>query len=200
MRCFAWNWSSSLTACIRSTSGSDCGGERQEVAGLRLFLDQVDRPGLQGLVELDEPVAGLYGDHWSVTGQAVPGRDSPDESVGLPGRNLFLITKAAVWCGIRGVETLAIGTLASNPFPDGSDAFFDAVEASIQIGLGVKLRLIRPFHRLTKAEVIRRGAGLPLGLTISCLDPTLGHSCGVCNKCEERRLGFESAGLADPSL
>jgi len=173
--------------------------EAAELAGLRRFLDGVRSPSLAPLVVLDEPIGDVYGDHWSVAGPGVPGAEAPDEAVYLPGRNLLLATKAAVWCRVREVETLALGSLGSNPFPDGSPDFFGGLESILNLGMDGRLRLIRPYASLSKAEVIRRGAGLPLGSTFSCLGPVGDHHCGGCNKCEERRRAFRSAGVADPT-
>ncbi|WP_435022058.1 7-cyano-7-deazaguanine synthase [Tundrisphaera sp. TA3] len=173
--------------------------EREELAGLRAFLEQIDRPGLAPLVVLDEPMAGVYGPHWSVGGPGIPDDSSPDEAVHLPGRNLLLIAKAAVFCQIHRIGTIAVGSLASNPFRDSSPEFDRSLETTLALGLGMPLRLIRPYARLSKVEVLGRGAGLPLGLTISCLDPRSGIHCGACNKCAERRRGFAEAGLADPT-
>ncbi|HEY2155649.1 MAG TPA: 7-cyano-7-deazaguanine synthase [Isosphaeraceae bacterium] len=167
--------------------------EEAELSGLREFLDAVERPGLMPLTVLDEPVAEVYGDHWSTGGRGVPDAESPDEDVYLPGRTLLLAAKAAVWSGIRGIEALAIGTLASNPFPDSTPEFDRAFEAVV----GGRFRLLRPFAGLEKADVLRRGTGLPLWLTFSCLDPVEGRHCGRCNKCAERRRGFGEQGRAD---
>jgi 7-cyano-7-deazaguanine synthase len=167
--------------------------EEPELAGLREFLDALDRPGLMPLTVLDEPVADVYGDHWSTGGPGVPDAESRDEDVHLPGRTLLLAAKAAVWCRIRGIETLAVGTLASNPFPDSTPVFDRAFEAVV----GDPFRLIRPFAGLDKADVLRRGAGLPLWRTFSCLEPVDGLHCGRCNKCGERRRGFREQGRAD---
>ncbi len=167
--------------------------EEAELAGLRDFLEAVDRPGLMPLTVLDEPVADVYGDHWSTGGPGVPDAGSPDEDVYLPGRTLLLAAKAAVWCRLRGIEALAIGTLASNPFPDSTPAFDRAFEAVV----GGRFRLLRPFAGLAKADVLARGAGLPLGLTFSCLEPVDGLHCGRCNKCAERRRGFREQGRPD---
>jgi 7-cyano-7-deazaguanine synthase len=145
------------------------------------------------LTVLDEPVADVYGDHWSTGGPGVPDAGSPDEDVYLPGRTLLLAAKAAVWCRIRGIEGLAIGTLASNPFPDSTPEFDRAFEAVV----GGRFRLFRPFAGLGKADVLRRGAGLPLWRTFSCLEPVDGLHCGRCNKCAERRGGFRDQGRAD---
>jgi 7-cyano-7-deazaguanine synthase len=167
--------------------------EEAEMAELRGFLDAVERPGLMPLTVLDEPVADVYGDHWSTGGPGVPDAESPDEDVYLPGRTLLLAAKAAVWCRIRGIEALTIGTLASNPFADSTPEFDRAFEAVV----GGRFRLLRPFSGLDKADVLRRGAGLPLWLTFSCLEPVDGRHCGRCNKCAERRRGFREQGRAD---
>jgi 7-cyano-7-deazaguanine synthase len=173
--------------------------ERPELAGLRKFLGMVQSPALGPLVVLDEPVADIYGDHWSLGCSGVPDQDSEDGEVSLPGRNLLLIAKASVWCRIRGVGALALGTLASNPFFDASAGFFDDFETVLNRGMGEPLRLIRPFERLSKAEVMLRAVDLPLEATFSCLDPADGLHCGACNKCEERRRAFRSVGRGDPT-
>jgi 7-cyano-7-deazaguanine synthase len=174
--------------------------EAEELAGLRGFLGREARAGLSPLAVLDQPVADVYGDHWSLGGREVPDRTAPDEAVHLPGRNILLIAKAAVYCQIRGIGTVAMGSLAANPFPDCSPEFDRTMETVLDLGLGSPIRLLRPFGRLSKVDVLRRGAGMSLGLTVSCLDPTDGVHCGACNKCEERRKAFRAAGLADPTV
>lgn len=175
--------------------------EPVELECLRRFLDAVGetRRGLMPLTVLDEPIAQVYGDHWSgAGGPAVPGSETPDEAVYLPGRNVLLAAKSSVWCRLRGVETLAFGTLAANPFPDSTEAFFHDLESVLNRALGGRLRIVRPYAGMSKSEVLRRGAGLPLHLTLSCLDPAPpARHCGACNKCEERRRAFARAGLAD---
>jgi 7-cyano-7-deazaguanine synthase len=175
--------------------------EDAELAGLRAFLGAVAHPRVAPVTVLDEPVAEVYGpDHWSVGGAAVPGLDSPDEAVYLPGRNLLLATKAAVWCRVRGVDRLALGSLAGNPFPDSSAEFFDALADVLGRGLDGRLEILRPYAGLAKADVLRRLPGLPWHLTFSCLAPDgRGRHCGACNKCAERIRAFRAAGAADPT-
>jgi 7-cyano-7-deazaguanine synthase len=171
--------------------------EDAEIAALRRFLAEVHRPGLETLVLLDEPVADVYGAHWSTAGEDVPGSESADEAVYLPGRNLLLTVKAAVWCRLGGLEALALGSLLSNPFPDSTPAFFADLEGLLNRAMTGHLRLIRPFAALHKAEVLALGRDLPLHLTFSCIDPIEGHHCGRCNKCAERKKGFSDAGMKD---
>jgi 7-cyano-7-deazaguanine synthase len=170
--------------------------EEVELACLRRFLAAVERPGLAALHVLDEPVADVYGDHWSTAGP-VPAAGTPDEAVYLPGRNVLLAAKAAVWCSLRGVGVLAFGCLRGNPFPDSTPEFFRDLEAALSRALGSRLEIARPFGRLSKAEVLRLGARLPLHETFSCLSPVGGLHCGACNKCAERREGFRAIGLID---
>lgn len=174
--------------------------EPAELASLEAFLERAGagRPGLRRLTVLDEPVADVYGDHWSTDGRgSVPTYESPDEAVYLPGRNVLLAAKAAVWCRLRDVRALAFGTLRGNPFPDSSPEFFAGLEAVLNRAMDGQLRLLRPYEGLTKVEVLRRGAGLPLHLTLSCLDPLDGRHCGRCNKCAERQRAFRQAGTDD---
>jgi 7-cyano-7-deazaguanine synthase len=168
-----------------------------ELASLRQFLAAVKRPGLESLVVLEEPIADVYGNHWSTSGSSTPGSDTPDEAVYLPGRNLLLTTKAAVWCRLRAIETLALGSLGSNPFPDSTPAFFRDLESLLNQAMHGNLKLIRPFDRLHKTDVLLRGKNLPLHLTFSCINPVEGRHCGICNKCAERIHGFAAAGLPD---
>src|SRR5438105_5844806 len=77
--------------------------EAVERAHLERFLAELPGPTLRPLVTLDMPVADLYGDHWSLTGRDVPGVESPDEAVYLPGRNVLLLSKALLWCHLRDV-------------------------------------------------------------------------------------------------
>ena len=146
---------------------------------------------LRGVTVLEFPVADLYRNHWSVTGQRVPGAKTRDEAVYLPGRNLMLLSKAAVFCALHKIPVIAVGSLGHNPFPDATPKFFrDFARLS-----GIKV--IAPLRRLTKSQVVRRGRHLPLHQSFSCIAPKRGRHCGRCNKCAERRRAFREAGVED---
>ncbi len=174
--------------------------EEDELAAARRFIAALAQPRLGALVVLHLPVDDLYGRHWSVTGQSVPDAASPDEAVYLPGRNAILVLKAGLWCQLHGVPCLALGLLGSNPFGDAAPAFFEHLESALRLATGIPLAVVRPFARLTKAQVMERGRGLPLELTFSCIAPQEGVHCGRCNKCAERQAAFRAAGLEDPTL
>src|SRR5690348_13517764 len=60
--------------------------EAMELASLRRFLAAARLPRVAALRVTDQPVADVYGRHWSVTGRGVPGARSADARMELPGR------------------------------------------------------------------------------------------------------------------
>jgi 7-cyano-7-deazaguanine synthase len=179
---------------------SDLVWERAELPAARRFLSAVGGPRLRELIVLAMPLGDLYGEHWSRTGCSVPGSDSPDDAVFLPGRNALLVVKAGVWCQLNGIPRLALAPLGTSPFADASESWFATMEAALGFGAPRPLRLLRPFGAMNKQQVMQLGRHLPLGLTVSCLAPVGGHHCGRCNKCAERRAAFLGADLCDPTF
>jgi 7-cyano-7-deazaguanine synthase len=176
--------------------------EETELDFLRQYLDRL-RPrfaAIASLVILDQPTLDLYGSHWSITSQAVPDAASPDEAVYLPGRNLLLLTKALLWCHLHGYPGVALGVLASNPFPDASPAFFADLAKVVSTAVGTSLQVFIPYGQLNKNQVMHRGQDLPLEWSFSCIAPTRGRHCGSCNKCAERQRAFAEVGWPDPTV
>jgi 7-cyano-7-deazaguanine synthase len=117
----------------------------------------------------------------------------------LPGRNVLFLAKAMIWCHVHAVEAVALAVLAGNPFPDATPVFFSSFQEVVNRAVGGRVQVLRPYAELSKDAVMRRGRGLPLELTFSCIQPRNGQHCGVCNKCAERRKAFAEAGLPDPT-
>jgi 7-cyano-7-deazaguanine synthase len=173
--------------------------EIEELLSLDAYLSEMACDRLDPLVVLEMPLADLYGEHWSVSGREVPDAKTADDAVYLPGRNAILLVKPAVWCRLHDVGQLALGVLGSNPFGDASSEFFDHFEIALECALGGSVKIVRPFGRSTKREVMVLGRDLPLALTFSCIDPQGGLHCGRCNKCAERQEAFRSVGREDPT-
>jgi len=166
---------------------------------LARFLAEIDGPALRPLVVLDQPAGDVYGSHWSVTGEDAPAADAAHDADFLPGRNVLLLAKPLLWCLLNGVPELATAPLGTNPFPDATPAFYDDFAEIVSRGIGGRVRVLRPYAQLGKADVIRRGRGLPLEHTFSCVRPVAGRPCGGCIKCGERWAGFRAAGVPDPT-
>lgn len=171
--------------------------EEAERAALARFVAAAGDRGIRPIRDLVVPVADIYGAHWSMTGSGVPTWDAPDEAVELRGRNLILLAKALVLAAIEGWPTVALGTLAGNPFPDATPAFFAAMAKAAGTAVGMDLRIVTPLLKWKKHEVIREGWNLPLEYSFSCMNPVGGMHCGNCNKCFERKTAFAAAGVPD---
>lgn len=174
--------------------------EDAERAHLDRFLAAVRTPALRPLVELAQPAADLYGDHWSVTGTGVPVATAAHDADFLPGRNVLLFAKPLLWCHLHHVPDLATAPLGTNPFPDATPAFYDGLAAVVARGMNLPpVRILRPYATLTKTDVLRRGLCFPLEHTFSCVRPAGLVPCGGCIKCGERQAGFRAAGVPDPT-
>jgi len=171
--------------------------EASEREALRCFLDHLNNPNVKPVTILSVPIGALYGNHWSLTGNGVPSLREPDSAVFLPGRNIILIGLAAVWCSTRGVSRIAIGSLGGNPFPDATPEFFSDFARLLSTGLSHPVQVEAPYRNEHKSEILKRFRDLPLELTLTCMTPSGGKHCGRCNKCGERRLAFQQAGLPD---
>lgn len=173
--------------------------ESQEIDTLQRILQPSGR--VRPLAILDVDVRDLYpASHWALRGTP-PAYDTPDEDVYLPGRNILLLSKAGILAASRRIDRIVLGPLAGNPFPDATARFFRAMSEALSLGLAHSLAIEAPFTTLHKAEVVRLGAslGVPLGATLSCMNPRDAIHCGVCSKCRERRDAFKDADMPDPT-
>ena len=194
--------------------------EAAERAMVSSFLARAPLNGqARPLVSLSVDMRDVYAaTHWAMEGRP-PAYHTPDEAVYLPGRNVILLAKAAVYCAAAKIERLVIGTLAHNPFPDATPDFRTAIARALSLGLDHALQIDAPYASTSKADVIRRGAalGVPFELTLSCMNPQSTASaiesaiesairnpqfaihCGSCSKCRERHDAFIEAGISDPT-
>ncbi|MGH7913556.1 MAG: 7-cyano-7-deazaguanine synthase, partial [Candidatus Binataceae bacterium] len=155
--------------------------------------------GIHAVSVLQLPMGDVAGGHWSMTGRKVPGYRAAVASNYILVRNLSLLAKAAIFCAYNRIGEIAMVPLESNPFPDARPGFFRALEHAIDLGVGLKLKILTPYVGMTKGEVIRRGAELPLRFTVSCARPQGITHCGRCTKCAERVEGFREARVPDPT-
>ncbi len=174
--------------------------EHIEIRSLQSFLDALHNRNVMPTTVLSAPTSVLYGDHWSVTGARVPAADEPDENTYLPGRNILLISLAAIWGSTHGVSRIAIGSLGGNPFPDATPEFFQTFARSLRMGLAHEVTIEAPLRGFHKEDLIKQFKDLPLELTLTCMAPKGSQHCGQCNKCFERQQAFRKAGVEDRTV
>jgi 7-cyano-7-deazaguanine synthase len=128
----------------------------------------------------------------------------------VPARNTVFLSFALAWGEVLGAHDIFIGVNAVDysGYPDCRPEFVAAYETMANLATRegvegeVRLRIRTPLIDLSKAEIIRRGAGLGVdfGATVSCYQADAeGRACGRCDSCRLRREGFTAAGLADPT-
>jgi 7-cyano-7-deazaguanine synthase len=128
----------------------------------------------------------------------------------VPARNTIFLSFALAWAEVLGAEDIFIGVNAIDysGYPDCRPEYIEAFEKMANLGTkaGIegkfRIRIRTPLIRMTKAEIIRRGAelGIEYGMTHSCYDPAPdGRACGRCDSCIIRKKGFQEAGIPDPT-
>ena len=169
--------------------------------------------GVARHLELDVNLAALGGS--SLVGDgAIPMErdlDSPAiPSTYVPARNTIFLSLALAWAEVTGADAIVVGVnaLDYSGYPDCRPEYLEAFErlATLATRAGIEGRsfsILAPLLRLSKAEIIRLGAGLGLdySLTHSCYASSAdGRPCGACDSCRLRARGFEEAGLPDPCV
>lgn len=127
----------------------------------------------------------------------------------VPARNTVFLSLALGHAEVIGAADLFVGVNAVDysGYPDCRPAFIEAFErlANVATRAGVEgtaLRVHAPLMAMSKADIVREGArlGVDFGLTVSCYQADdAGRACGRCDACRLRRLGFDEAGVADPT-
>ncbi|WP_119395399.1 7-cyano-7-deazaguanine synthase QueC [Salinibius halmophilus] len=146
------------------------------------------------------------------TNTAVP---SADEGAGgipvtyVPARNTVFLSIALGYAEVINAQDIYVGVNAVDysGYPDCRPEFISAFEtmANLATKAGVQgngFNIVAPLQSLTKAEIIRQGSalGLDYAMTVSCYQADAqGRACGTCDSCHLRQLGFEQAGVEDPT-
>lgn len=120
----------------------------------------------------------------------------------VPNRNMLLLSIAAARAMAMGADAVAYAAHGGDHalYPDCTPEFADALARAIELADERRIRLLRPFVSLSKADIVRLGAdlGVDFSLTWSCYRGGRKH-CGVCGTCVERREAFRLAGVPDPT-
>ncbi|MCB0346588.1 MAG: 7-cyano-7-deazaguanine synthase QueC [Bdellovibrionales bacterium] len=143
----------------------------------------------------------------SLTDSSIPVPDGhyTDESMKatvVPNRNMLMLS-AAIAAGLSsGFDAVAYGAHAGDHtiYPDCRPEFVEAMQHAAALCDWKQIKLLAPFLKWSKADIVRRGAELnvPFEQTWSCYKGGAAH-CGTCGTCVERREAFELAGIVDPT-
>ena len=131
----------------------------------------------------------------------------------VPARNTIFLSFALGFAETSHAFDIFLGVNAVDysGYPDCRPEFIEAFERVANLGTkagveavasgGKAFKVHAPLIHSTKAQIIRKGLelGVPYQLTHSCYDPTPdGKSCGHCDSCLLRLVGFREAGAHDP--
>ncbi len=127
----------------------------------------------------------------------------------VPARNTLMLALALGHAEVQGALDLFIGVNAVDysGYPDCRPQFIAAFEDLCSLATkvgdeGGRFTIHTPLIHLSKAEIIQRGTalGVDYAQTVSCYQADeSGQACGMCDSCRLRRIGFEDAGLPDPT-
>jgi 7-cyano-7-deazaguanine synthase len=136
--------------------------------------------------------------------------DKEIPSTYVPGRNILFLSYALSFAESIDSRDIFIGANAIDysGYPDCRPKFLKSFEAMANIGtkagvMGDGFNIHAPLLELKKSEIIRLGIslGMDYTLTQSCYDPgSDGSSCGECDSCQIRKMGFLEAGVTDPTI
>jgi 7-cyano-7-deazaguanine synthase len=119
----------------------------------------------------------------------------------VPGRNTIFFGIAAHFAEIYDVGHIVTGHIGRDPFPDSKPAYIRAMNNALSQASWLRkkhgIRIITPFARSTKEDVVRLALKLevPLNLTWSC-HRNGKRPCGNCQGCLDRSRALNMFGLA----
>ncbi|SHK15752.1 7-cyano-7-deazaguanine synthase [Thermocrinis minervae] len=119
-----------------------------------------------------------------------------EEELFIPARNLSIIVAVAPFLRMKGIKTLAIGSLGAYPFPDNSLDYLKKVQELLSIGMAFSVNIEAPLFGMDKRYIVKSYKDIvPYYLTLSCANPRRIKGkitpCGRCIKCLERFQAFD---------
>ncbi len=119
----------------------------------------------------------------------------------VPNRNMIMLSVAVGWALALKFDAVAYGAHSGDHaiYPDCREEFAQALDRAVSLCDWHGMRLMRPFVKMDKGEIARRGAalGVPFELTWTCYKGGDVH-CGKCGACQERQEAFATHGIDDP--
>jgi 7-cyano-7-deazaguanine synthase len=158
------------------------------------------------VLELDA-LKSILGDACTLLNQNldVPEGHYTDESMQstvVPNRNMLLLSLATSLSVATNMNGVAYAAHAGDHtiYPDCRPEFADAMATAISLADFSSQKLIRPFIKMNKGDIVKLGTklGVPFEITWSCYKGLANH-CGMCGTCVERKEAFTIAQVPDPT-
>ncbi|TXL14313.1 7-cyano-7-deazaguanine synthase QueC [Methylococcaceae bacterium HT4] len=148
----------------------------------------------------------------ALTDEALDVPVTPQEGIPItyvPARNTVFLSFALGWAEVLDAHDIFIGvnTVDYSGYPDCRPQFIEAFQtlANIATKAGVEgheIKIHAPLINMSKGKIIQRGIKLQVNYaqTVSCYAASpKGFACGVCDACRLRKIGFDEAGVPDPT-
>jgi len=120
----------------------------------------------------------------------------------VPFRNGIMLSIAAGLAESLEYNYLCIGNHEGDHaiYPDCRTEFMQPMDQAIENGTYKKIKILRPFEKIDKTEIIKIGSKLevPYEISYSCYKGKELH-CGKCGTCFERKEAFALSGTPDPT-
>ena len=126
----------------------------------------------------------------------------------VPFRNGIFLALAAAWAETNQTQEIVCGfhVLDSPNYPDTREPFVRTMQKAVNSGTGAvfsgkKIRILAPFLKLSKSEIIRQGLslGADYSYSISCYSGSE-VPCMKCSSCLLRQQAWKEIGITDPLL
>ena len=121
----------------------------------------------------------------------------------VPGRNIIFLSYAFSLAESIGAKYVLIGAHIQDysGYPDCRPKFLKKIEMAIDQGMKGSIKILAPFVKMRKEEIIRIGLklGVPYEHTWSCYSGTK-KPCEKCDSCRFRSKAFKKIGISDPAL
>ena len=124
----------------------------------------------------------------------------------VPGRNIILLTAAAMYAYKMGIRQIVTGVCQTDfsGYPDCRKNTMNSLQDTLSLGMEMAFEIHTPLMHLTKAESVELAGTFPgcmkaLAFSHTCYEGQI-PPCGKCPACILRQKGFDEAGVIDPLI
>lgn len=176
---------------------------KKEIDSAKYFCAELDVD--HEIIDLSS-ITKLISSNSLTSDQEVPEGHYEEESMKatvVPNRNMIMLSIAIAWAINEKFDCVAYAAHNGDHaiYPDCREEFVDKVSQAAELADWHPIKIIRPFIRLSKADIARQSKELNIDAskTWSCYKGKEFH-CGKCGTCVERIEAFDLAGVKDGTI